>query len=53
MWRNRNTPPLLVGSQTGKNKQTNKQSNKQQQQQKKNTPEINLEVPQKIGNRSI
>jgi hypothetical protein len=35
MWRKRNTPPLLVGLQTGTT-----------------TLEINLEVPQKIGNRS-
>jgi hypothetical protein len=36
MWRKRNTPPLLVGLQTGKT-----------------TLEINLEVPEKIGDRSI
>jgi len=36
MWRKRNTPPLLVGLQTGTT-----------------ILEINLEVPQKIGNRSI
>jgi hypothetical protein len=35
MWRKRNTPPLLVGLQTGTT-----------------TLEINLVVPQKIGNRS-
>jgi hypothetical protein len=35
MWRKRNTPPLLVGLQTGTT-----------------TLEINLEVPQKIENRS-
>jgi hypothetical protein len=35
MWRKRNTPPLLVGLQTGTT-----------------TLEINLEFPQKIGNRS-
>jgi hypothetical protein len=35
MWRKRNTPPLLVGLQTGTT-----------------TLEINMEVPQKIGNRS-
>jgi hypothetical protein len=35
MWRKSNTPPLLVGLQTGTT-----------------TLEINLEVPQKIGNRS-
>ena len=34
MWRKRNTPPLLVGLQTGTT-----------------SLEINLEVPQKIGNR--
>jgi hypothetical protein len=36
MWRKRNTPPLLVGLQTGAI-----------------TLEINLEVPQKIGNRYL
>jgi hypothetical protein len=35
MWRKRNTPPLLVGLQTGTT-----------------TLKIDLEVPQKIGNRS-
>ena len=35
MWRKRNTPPLLMGMQTGTT-----------------TVEINLDVPQKIGNRS-
>jgi hypothetical protein len=35
MWRKRNTPPLLVGLQTGST-----------------TLQINLEVPEQIGNRS-